>query len=221
MNLHRSLVKFSIIATIVCGVGGFAAWLSSREPTVLPGLNDTESRLRDYDNRTLLWAYGTHYFDISDFVLDTRQLRQGGGINAIPSVAEPRFTPVPTANWMNDNDEVVVVAGVTEAQIYPIRQLSIHEAVNAYIDGVPILVAYCHLADLSAVYDRRVGARTLTFGASGYTYLDRQRWSHGPAFVLWDVETESLWWPPVGQAVAGREILSNPVDGVLIRRRVF
>ena len=39
--------------------------------------------------------------------------------------------------------------------------------------GVPIFVAYCYLADLGAVYDRRLtSGHTLTFALSGYTYSD-------------------------------------------------
>ena len=37
---------------------------------------------------------------------------------------------------------------------------------------------------------------------SGYTYSDPDVWKGDNAFVLWDRDTESLWWPPMGKAVS-------------------
>jgi len=44
---------------------------------------------------------------------------------------------------------------------------------------------------------------TLTFALSGYTYSTPEVWDGVDAFVLWDRETESLWWPLWDEAVSG------------------
>ncbi|RLD19505.1 MAG: hypothetical protein DRI71_11665, partial [Bacteroidetes bacterium] len=36
-----------------------------------------------------------------------------------------------------------------------------------------------------------------------YTYYDDEVWDGIDGFVLWDRETESLWWPLIGEAVSG------------------
>ena len=41
--------------------------------------------------------------------------------------------------------------------------------------------------DLAAVYSRQIDARTLTLAPSGWTYRN--------TFVLYDKETETLWYP--------------------------
>ncbi len=41
--------------------------------------------------------------------------------------------------------------------------------------------------DLAAVYSRRIDERTLTLAPSGWTYKS--------TFVLYDKETETLWYP--------------------------
>ncbi len=41
--------------------------------------------------------------------------------------------------------------------------------------------------DLAAVYSRRIDNRTLTLAPSGWTYRN--------TFVLYDKETETLWYP--------------------------
>jgi len=59
------------------------------------------------------------------------------------------------------------------------------------------------LADLAAVYSRTVDGEVLTLGASGWTY-DR-------LFVLYDYETESLWYHlPGTNALA---CVSGPYEG--------
>ena len=78
-----------------------------------------------------------------------------------------------------------------------------YEVVNDEIGGRRIFAAWCALAGLGAVYDRDIGEHTFTFAVSGYTYADADVWDGFDAFVLWDRDTESLWWPPLGRAVSG------------------
>ena len=66
------------------------------------------------------------------------------------------------------------------------------------------MAVYCVLADLGAIYERSYGGSELTFALSGYTYYDHQVWNGLDGFVLWDRETESLWWPLIGEAVSGK-----------------
>lgn len=44
---------------------------------------------------------------------------------------------------------------------------------------------------------------TFTFAVSGYTCGQTNVWGGRQAFVLWDRDTESLWWPTIGTAVSG------------------
>jgi len=90
-----------------------------------------------------------------------------------------------------------------DLRVYPVPVLRSHEVVNDVVGGRPVFAAYCFLANLGAIYDRRVSNQTLTFAVSGYTYADPATWEGRHAFVLWDRDTESLWWPPVGRAVSG------------------
>ena len=72
------------------------------------------------------------------------------------------------------------------------------------------MAAYRILADLGAIYDRIVDERLYTFALSGYTYFDPAVWNGMDGFVLWDRETESLWWPLIGKSVSG-PILNTPM----------
>lgn len=108
-----------------------------------------------------------------------------------------------STRWPGDGARVLTVQVGEVVKVYPLQTLRRHEVVNDVVGDVPIFVAYCYLAELAAAYDRRLGTHTLTFAVSGYTYADPDVWDGRNAFVLWDRDTESLWWPPIGRAVSG------------------
>jgi len=144
------------------------------------------------------------HFDITTFRLEPANLNYGIGREAFPALIEPKFVSADEADeWLGHDDRVLAVRIEDEVRVYPVELLIRHEVVNDVVAGVPIFAAYCVLADLGAVYDRRLGDHTLTFALSGYTYADPDVWNGRDAFVLWDRETESLWWPPIGKAVSG------------------
>jgi|GEM_PF-537191 len=144
------------------------------------------------------------HFDVTEFRLNPDQLHYGIGREAFPALIEPQFVSATQADaWLTPDARVLAVKIEDEVKVYPIDLLIRHEVVNDTVGDVPIFAAYCILADLGAVYDRRVGQHTLTFALSGYTYADPMVWNGMDAFVLWDRDTESLWWPPLGKAVSG------------------
>jgi hypothetical protein len=96
------------------------------------------------------------------------------------------------------------VAGVEidgERRAYPLSVLQAHEAVEDTLAGVPILVTYSPLCDAVAVYDRRLGDETLSFGVSGIV-----RNANTIYFERRDDERAtppSLWQQIDGRAIAG------------------
>ncbi|GAB4191430.1 MAG: hypothetical protein Kow00105_05500 [Phycisphaeraceae bacterium] len=143
-------------------------------------------------------------FDVTTFRLKPDQLHYGLGREVFPALIEPEFVSATEADaWLHPNHRVLAVKVGQDVRVYPIDLLIQHEVVNDMVGGIPIFAAYCILADLGAVYDRRLDGHTLTFALSGYTYTDPKVWEGRDAFVLWDRETESLWWPPIGKAVSG------------------
>ncbi len=170
------------------GAGGVAHVIDGEDGTrLLPGGEDESM-----------------HFDVTTFRLEPANLKYGIGREAFPALIEPEFVSADEASeWLRSDERVLAVRIKDEVRVYPIDLLNAHEVVNDVVAGVPIFAAYCVLADLGAVYDRRLGDHTLTFALSGYTYADPNVWDGLDAFVLWDRETESLWWPPAGKAVSG------------------
>lgn len=144
------------------------------------------------------------HFNINNYLLNDEQFHYGIGREEFPALLEPEFISVNEAdkNWPDSARFLLAYSG-NEAKAYSIADLTRHEVVNDVLDGQPIMAAYCILADLGAIYERNYGGAELTFALSGYTYFDQNVWDGLDGFVLWDRETESLWWPLIGKAVSG------------------
>lgn len=144
------------------------------------------------------------HFDITDYTLNDEQFHYGIGRERFPALLEPEFISVAIADsiWA-DSTRFLLAYGGDEVKAYSVPDLTHHEVVNDVLNGEPIMAVYCILADLGAVYDRQYGDKVLTFALSGYTYYDENVWNGLDGFVLWDRETESLWWPLIDKAVSG------------------
>lgn len=178
---------------------GFTLSAGTRAPIDL-------GRTFEKDSRRYLWGgpNETDHFDITHCRIDPARLKYGIGRETFPALIEPEFESVESARkWLNDNERILAVRIGDEVKVYPVNLLIRHEVVNDVVGGRRIFAAYCILADLGAVYDRQLGNHTFTFALSGYTYSHPYVWDGRDAFVLWDRETESLWWPPAGKAVSG------------------
>jgi hypothetical protein len=166
-----------------------------------------ESKVYTKDGRTYLWASAdsSKHFDITGWSLNVCRLNDYGfQRESIKSLRNPTY--VPAADKISSylpGERVMVVKGDDVTKIYPYQIMSYHEVVNDVVDGQPIMIAYCILANLAAVYSRVYCDKEFTFAVSGYTYADETIDNGVDAFVLWDRETESLWWPLIDVGVSG------------------
>jgi hypothetical protein len=160
----------------------------------------------DKNNKTYLWAgidTSTH-FDITDWELNECNLRYGLGRETFPALLDPQYTPLKDYNIdLQSLEQCVVLFSSDYVKVYPYAIMTDYEVINERHNGHPIMIAYCVLADLAAVYDRDYCGVELTFAVSGYTYFDRDLWEGIDAFVLWDRDTESLWFPLIDRAISG------------------
>ncbi|MCR9290524.1 DUF3179 domain-containing protein [Saprospiraceae bacterium] len=144
------------------------------------------------------------HFNISGYLLKDEQFHYGIGREKFPALLKPAFESVREADsiWADSTRFLLAYSG-KDVKAYSVKDLTRHEVVNDVLNGKPIMAVYCILADLGAIYERNYGNQELTFALSGYTYFDKEVWNGLDGFVLWDRETESLWWPLIGKAVSG------------------
>jgi Protein of unknown function (DUF3179) len=128
--------------------------------------------------------------------------------DGIPTLDDPSFESVASADWLNAREPVVAVRVGSKARAYPLRILMWHEIVNDSIDGRPIAVTYCPLCSSAVAFARpRLESRPASFGTSGRLYRSN--------LVMYDRTTDSLWPQLTGLAIrgemAGSELLRLPV----------
>ncbi len=145
------------------------------------------------------------HFDITGWSLRECQLRFGFGREVFDALIDPQYRTVEDeADRYMPSDHFIIVLTDDRAKVFSVPLLSQHEVINEVIDGTPVMVVFCSLANLLAVYNRRYCDTTLAFALSGYTYSNPDIWDGRDGFVLWDRETESLWWPLIDKAVSGQ-----------------
>ncbi len=135
--------------------------------------------------------------DFRRHTVDYAELSSGGPPrDGIPPIDQPVFEPITAAqSWLADTEPVALFEHNGAVRIYPLQILIWHEIVNDTVGGDPVVVTFCPLCNTAIAFDRRVGARTLTFGTSGLL--------RNSDLVMWDRQTESLWQQASGDAIIG------------------
>ena len=209
--------KLKLIVLVGLCIYGFSACNTastkeeSPDTTVVTDKKERPNSLKlgkifEKEGKKLLYGGKKDYqhFDITDWTLNESQLHYGIGREEFDALIEPKFISLDEANKEYlDTSRFLLAVGKNDIKAYAIKLLTHHEVINDVLDGEPIMAAYCHLADLGAIYSRNYDGAKFTFGLSGYTYYDKEVWNGMDGFLLWDRETESIWWPLTGYAVSG------------------
>lgn len=152
-----------------------------------------------------LGCFGAHYRDGARVaVVAGDPIVQMQPPDRLPSLDGPLLVPLLCHIDPPDRDELVIGLDLNgQERAYPIGLLDDYEVVNDGAQGLPYVVARCALTQITALYDRRVAGRTLTFVNSGALWRD--------TLVLKDLETGTLWTAATGRA------LSGPLQGETLR----
>jgi len=142
----------------------------------------------------------------------------GFGANAIQPIKLP---PMLSAgdSLFPPPDSVFTVLGTTlggVARAYGEQRMSGFEVVNDFSGGRALAVVVQPVTGTAAAYVRTSESRTLTLGASGWLYEDQS--------VLYDEETESLWYRLDGETeltCINGEFLDNVLTTVPVTRTLW
>lgn len=194
-----------LLTVVVCGaLVGWWAW----------GILGPQSRRAVGDGKNL----ASYHYNLTPLLVDSALLVPSGlPQDGLPPLIEPQaFTPAEAEEFTAElrrahlgkflvgPDRVIGVVVNGAARAYPLKILNWHEIVNDTLGGEPILVTYSPLCDSVAVFSRRVGEETPTFGHSGLLFnsnlvlYDRQ--SDPNAISLWSqLEFRAIAGPAAGQ----------------------
>jgi hypothetical protein len=113
----------------------------------------------------------------------------GLGTQAFPPLLDPVMLLPGEPGYPADASDHAVIGVVLnqEPRAYPLQIMGWHKVANERFGQRHVMVGYCPLAGLTAVYEREIDGQALRLSASGWTYRN--------VFVLHDLETSSLWYP--------------------------
>lgn len=116
--------------------------------------------------------------------------------DCIPSIDEPKFESVSSANkWLDDEDTIFAVNYNGVLRAYPQGIMNWHEIVNDNIGGDPIAVTFCPLCGSAVAFERIVDDTITEFGVSGKL--------HNNDLVMYDRFEGNLWQQITGEAIVG------------------
>jgi hypothetical protein len=143
---------------------------------------------------------GTSGFDFNESTPgyeNLEDLQQGCPFkDCIPSIDEPQFESVSSAEeWLESDDVVFVMELNAVVRAYPQIIMNRHEIVNDVIGDSPIVISFCPLCGSSLAFDRSIDGEVLEFGVSGKL--------HKNDLIMYDRQTESLWQQITGEAIVG------------------
>jgi hypothetical protein len=129
--------------------------------------------------------------------VSTDEIMSGGPPrDGIPPIDDPNFiSPAEAAEWLADNEPIVIFEHDGDARAYPLQILTWHEIVNDEVGGLPVSVTFCPLCNATVVFDRRLGDTVYDFGVSGLL--------RNSDLIMWDRQTESLWQQFTGEGIVG------------------
>jgi len=101
---------------------------------------------------------------------------------------------------LGERDGVLGVSIGGEEKAYPLRMLNYHIALNDLCGGREIAVVWDPLTMTPKVFDRKLVRKdgsqlVLSFANLGLV--------HKGCLLLYDKQTNSIWWPPEGKCIAG------------------
>ncbi|RLD22979.1 MAG: hypothetical protein DRI71_06505 [Bacteroidetes bacterium] len=120
------------------------------------------------------WAVPTQY------VLDG-----GVGKDGIRSIDNPAFLTVAEADFINDDELVIIVNFQGIIKVYPHKVLDYHEIVNDVFQDSLLTISYCPLTGTAAAWKGNFSGINTDFGVSGLLYNNN--------LILYDRETDSYW----------------------------
>ena len=130
--------------------------------------------------------------------------------DGIPPIDQPKFVPpAEAADWLKDQEPVVVFEQYGDTRAYPLQILIWHEIVDDVVGSTPVVITFCPLCNTAIAFDRRVDGQLLRFGTTGN--LRRSD------LVMWSDDPGETWWQQItGDAIVGdlvgRKLISLPAE---------
>ena len=181
---EQPLLTSTLVPTSTAEVDFSKLWEIPQD--ILLGFDETP-RFAEFEFKTDFSKHSVYYTEI---------LSGGPPRDGIPSIDQPKFMPIETADiWLEPVEPVLAVQVGQDAHAYPIQILMWHEIVNDTVGGLPLTITFCPLCNTGIAFERSVLGHVLDFGTTG-----RLRFSN---LIMYDRQSETWWQQASGEAIVG------------------
>jgi hypothetical protein len=175
----KIILNYNII--IICT----ALLIGCNKDNIQPGSNANLSGVNDDG-----WAVPSQY------VIDG-----GVGKDGIRSIDNPGFISVAEADFINDDELVIIVNYQGIIRVYPHKVLDYHEIVNdIFLDSL-LTISYCPLTGTAVAWKGNFNGLNTDFGVSGLLYNNN--------LILYDRETDNYWSQMMFISIYGTKVLDK------------
>ena len=122
-------------------------------------------------------------------------ITRGSDNDDIPSIDQPNFIPVTSADHVLPEDLVLGISIKGEYRAYPVSILNYHEVINEEFASDKVLISYCPLTGSSAAWSRNIQGTSPAFGVSKFIYNSNH--------LLYDRVSNGHWLPLLYKCVNG------------------
>ena len=139
--------------------------------------------------------------DLPEWLIPKGQVINAAQLDGIPSVDTPKFETVEqAADYLTDQDLVIILKFHNELRAYPHAILDWHEMINDSYSQSMVTVSYCPLTGSGIAFEGRVNdsgvLKMSQFGVSGLLYNSN--------LIYYDRLTQSYWSQMRNIAVSGQ-----------------
>ena len=118
------------------------------------------------------------------------------------------YIPAAEVDFLEPDDELLVVRGEQGSRAYPLRLLQFHHVVNTTVGGTPAAVTWCSVKEAPAAWRAELQpGKPLTFRIAGFANAN---------LLIEDQQTHSWWTQASGEALlgplAGQQISALPAE---------
>ena len=107
----------------------------------------------------------------SSWLIDKNKVFDGGpGKDGIPALLNPELIRAEEANFLTDDDLVVILKYQDVIMAFPHKILDWHEIINVDINDLSLGIIYCPLTGTAVGWNRLMNDKKTTFGVSGLLY---------------------------------------------------
>lgn len=127
--------------------------------------------------------------------IDPKEVSDLRGKTPFNALDNPEMVSLSAGSHIPDEEPILGLLVPEGNLAFPLRMVSWHHIINIFVNKRPVVITYCKACNAGIAFDAVVQKKPLIFSLYGY---------YQRSFVMFDRETESLWYQLDGAAIGDK-----------------